>query len=116
MTIAEEKDGDLLVLKPAGKLDSDLSPELEEVLFGALDRGEKKVLVDMARISYISSRGLRVFLVGAKRAKAAGARIVVCSLQEFVKDVFRMSGFFQLLDAFDSALEAAESFDSGPGA
>ena len=113
MTIAEERCGDLLILKPEGKLDSDLSPKVEEALFGALDRGEKQVLFDMSGISYISSRGLRVFLVGARRAKKGKARIAVCGLQEFVHEVFEISGFFQLLDVYASRSEGVESFGSG---
>ena len=110
MKIVEERSEDLLILRPVGRLDSDHSPELEKILFAALEQGDRKLLIDMSGIPYISSRGLRVFLLGAKRAEAVGARITVCSLQDFVRDVFEKTGFTKLLDVFDSTSEAMASF------
>ena len=113
MKIVAEKEGDLLIVRPTGQLDSDSSPALEKALVDALDSGDRKLLIDMAGISYISSRGLRVFLLLAKRAKAVEARIAACSLQAFVKEVFELSGFHQLLDVFDSNSQAIDSFGDG---
>ena len=113
MKIVAEKEGDLLIVRPFGQLDSDSSPALEKTLLEALEGGDRKLLIDMSGISYISSRGLRVFLLLAKRAKAADARIAACSLQAFVKEVFELSGFLQLLDVFDSTSQAVDSLGDG---
>ena len=96
------------VLRPIGRLDSDHAPSLEEALCAVIQRGDRSLLVDMAEVPYISSRGLRVFLVAAKQAAEAGCRLAACSLQEFVRNTFDISGFEKLIDVFDSSAAALE--------
>ncbi len=116
MKIDEENDGNLLVVKPVGKLDSVHGPDLEKAILGALERGDRNLLLDMSEVTYISSRGLRVFLLGAKKAKAEGGKISICALQEFVREVFDLSGFLTLFDVFESVAEARKSLGDGTAA
>jgi len=102
MDIAESRRGDIVILKLGGRLDSGTSNEFQERLLALIDGGEKRLVIDLARIDYVSSAGLRAFLVGAKRLKGAGGKIALCSLKSNIKEVFDLSGFSSLFPAFPS--------------
>ena len=50
------------------------------------------------KLEYISSSGLRLFLALAKKSNAVGSHIKVTHPKEVVKDVFKLTGFYKLLD------------------
>ena len=61
----------VLAIAPQGRLDSNSAPELEELLLGRIESGNTKMIVDFSAIHYVSSAGLRVLLMAAKRTRAA---------------------------------------------
>jgi len=115
MKIRKDKEGELLVLRPAGRLDSENSPSFEKTVEEAVGKGDKSIIVDMSEVNYMSSRGLRAFLTGAKCAQAAGGKLVACSSQEAVQKVFDMTGVATILGIFGTAEEATRAFDTQPG-
>ena len=116
MKIAEETERGFVILRPDGRLDSKESPDLEAAMLGAFERGDKDLVIDLSDVPYISSRGLRVFLIGAKKAAAVEGRLAVCSLQEFVQHAFEITGFLKLFGVFGSRTEAIDSFQDESGA
>jgi anti-anti-sigma factor len=81
-----------------GRLDSATSSDLEQTitpLFAAPGGG---VVMDFADLAYISSAGLRVVLMAAKRAKQSGGRLMLCALSANVREVFEISGFLKILE------------------
>lgn len=103
MTLLSELDlkDDIHWLSLRGRLDSATAGDLEQVLL-PLFAGGVAVVVDFAELAYISSAGLRVVLMAAKRAKQAGGRLMLCSLSSVVREVFEISGFLKILDTCDS--------------
>ncbi len=102
MRIVENRKGSVLVVSVTERVDSVTSPELERHLAGLVQAGERTVLVNCGGLSYISSAGLRVFLSTAKKLRAAGGKFLLCSLGGMVKEVFQMSGFYDILSIYDS--------------
>lgn len=96
MNIETEQRGDILIVRPLGRLDSSNSPELEHLLSGHLDAGCQRLVLDFSRLGYISSAGLRVVLLAGKKLRASQGKIVLTSLQDMVREVFDMSGFLAL--------------------
>ena len=96
MDIHEEKQEGVLVLVPEGRVDSTTSDDLEKRLVGHMDRGERRLVIDMGGIEYISSAGLRVLLLLAKRLRAAGGDLVLCALGPAVRQVFELAGFLPI--------------------
>jgi len=108
--IIQEKSNDIVVLKLVGKLDSNTSSQLEETVIGLIDSGEKKLLVDGQQLDYISSAGLRVLLMAAKKLKAGGGKIVLASLKDYIIEVFEIAGFNMIFQIFPNVAEAEASF------
>ncbi|WP_029009199.1 STAS domain-containing protein [Azospirillum halopraeferens] len=109
MDINEETRNGILVLKPAGRVDSGTAGAFETRLVQAVNAGQASVVVDMAQLAYISSAGLRALLVAAKRARPAGSRIVLAAMSASIREVFDMSGFTSLFEIHTNADAAIQA-------
>lgn len=107
--MTNEVRGDVLVLKPAKRIDSSNAKAFEDEANAKIDAGPKKVVIDFSALDYISSAGLRVVLTTAKRAKAAGGGLALCGVHGNVKEVFDVSGFASVLGMHASVDEAIAS-------
>ena len=96
MRIDEERAERALVMAPLGRLDSVTSGELERRVVGHIDAGERRLVLDLAGVEYISSAGLRVLLMAAKRLKEPPAALVLCGLGPAVRSVLELAGFVPL--------------------
>jgi anti-sigma B factor antagonist len=55
-------------------------------------------IIDLARLEYIASAGLRVFLITQKRAKSLGGGIKLINVNQQIYDIFRYAGFDRIID------------------
>ena len=88
MKVREDREGDIVVLEPQGRIDSTTAPLL----------GERLTAV------------LTVLLLAAKHAEAAGRRLVLCGIKGKVRQLFDLSGFLDLLPLYASREESLASF------
>ena len=79
-----------------GELDVRTSPEFQDALLPALD-GVSELEIDLKDLNYISSAGLRVLLAAAKVMDNQG-EMVVKNVSADVMDIFKITGFDDLLD------------------
>jgi anti-sigma B factor antagonist len=106
MEITETKNRGLLIMNLKGRLDAHTSKTFEDRLIPAIDEGSKKILVDFSQLDYISSAGLRVLLLAARKLSDAGGRIALCSLKPSIKTVFDIAGFSSVFPIFATQQEA----------
>jgi len=107
VTCAYEQDGARGVLLVSGRIDSATAPEFQAGTFDALDTEPAGgLVVDFTDVAYISSAGLRVLLMAAKRQKKAGRPFAVCGLSENARKVFEMGGFHKIVPLFDTRADA----------
>ena len=100
--VAEERDADALVLLPVGRLDSANARAFEAIVMERIGAGEQRLVVDFSRLNFISSSGMRVLLLAAKQLHAGKGTLVLCSMQDHIHEVFRISGFDQIIPIRDS--------------
>ncbi len=110
MDITEEKQGGINIFKLNGRLDSNTSQGFEKKLFQAISDGSKTMVVDFKDLDYISSAGLRVILKATKAIKREDGRIMLCSMQDYVKEVFEIAGFDSFLPIVATMDDALDSF------
>ena len=96
MTILTEKKNDTLVVAIEGRLDTVTAPELDAEII-AKTEGVTELVIDMAKIEYISSAGLRVLLSAHKRMMKVGSMQLV-NVGDMVMEVFEMTGFADILN------------------
>lgn len=110
MEIREEKKAAVNILSIEGRLDSNTSGILENRIMSLLEHESKDFVIDFSGMDYISSAGLRVLLMAAKKTKTKGGKVVLSALCENVREVFEMSGFISIFDVFDTKDEAVGAF------
>jgi anti-sigma B factor antagonist len=108
MEIASETHGQVLLVRPQGRLDTETAGELELALHDAYESGRRHFVLDMAKISYVSSAGLRVLLALAKKLDGNVGSLRLSALNASVKQVFDIAGFTALFDIRASARLALE--------
>ena len=96
MTINKTLENGLLVLAPAGRLDTMTAPELEAELNKSIKDAESLKL-DFSNLEYISSAGLRVLLSAHKTMSAKGG-MTVANVNDIVQEVFEVTGFSDILN------------------
>ena len=110
MEIIEEKQSGINIFRLNGRLDSNTSQGFEQKLFEAISDGTKSVVVDFKDLDYISSAGLRVILKATKAIKRQDGHIMLCSMQDYVKEVFEIAGFDSFLSIVATLDDALKSF------
>ncbi len=113
MEISQRDEGDAKILEVEGRLDSNTAPKFEETLFDAIRNGGRKVIIDCGSLGYISSAGLRVILKAAKDVKRSEGQLVLCALQDYVREVFEISGFDSFLPIVSSLDDAMKKSPGG---
>ncbi len=115
MEIGESRDGDLLVLRPVGRIDNLTSAAFQERLLVAARSGAADLVIDFTDVEYISSAGLRA-LMAAQRQKPKDRRIAVVALNPVVGEIFAISRFAEVIPVFDSIADAIDAGHAVPGA
>lgn len=110
MEVIEKRQDGISVVRLLGRLDSNTSPDFEQKLFEVIEDGERSVIVDFEELDYISSAGLRVLLKAAKELKRSQGKIVLCSMKDYIKEVFEIAGFVALFPIVPSMGDAIEEF------
>lgn len=108
MEIIEKKENGVFIAELKGRVDSTNSGELEKILREITDR-ENSVFLDCSKLEYVSSMGLRVFMIILKKVKGAGGSVVFFAIQEKVQEIFAISGFCDILTCFKDKDEAVEA-------
>lgn len=104
----EHRSAEATVLELRGRVDIPAARTLETQLDGLIARGERRIVLDLTQLLYISSVGLRAVLMAAKALHAAGGRLVLCNPTPDVKRIFDIgfANVFEILPSRAAALAA----------
>ena len=95
MTIDKQINGSELTLTLNGRLDTTTAPELEAVIKDSI-AGITNLVMDFAKLEYLSSAGLRVILSAQKTMNKQG-EMVIRNVNETINEVFEITGFIDIL-------------------
>ena len=108
MDIKTRKQGDVMIVNINGNLDGEAAPDFQEMIEHWTGKDEKKFVIDAENLDYISSSGLRCFIILSKTAKAMGGNVVFCNVRGMVQEIFDISNFpamFSIEDNLEDALK-----------
>ena len=109
MNVVPRHYANAVVLQVSGRLDQDtcetFRAELTQFVGTAL-RDNGVLILDLSATEYVSSAGLRCFLMASRQMKAAKGRILVAELQPMVAEIFEISHFDLLFEMFKTVREA----------
>ncbi len=96
MTIEKRQDGDAVTLLVEGRVDTTTSPQLQSAILAAF-QSAKLLTIDMEKVAYVSSAGLRALLIGQKTAGSKGGSMELTHVAPAVRTVLDTVGFTQIL-------------------
>jgi anti-sigma B factor antagonist len=102
MEITERKTGDVVTLSLSGRLDTTTAKAFEAKILAQIEAGDRRFIIDLAQLDYISSAGLRVLVLAGKRLDSGKGKIVLCSLKNPVREVFDIVGFSSIFPVYAS--------------
>jgi anti-anti-sigma factor len=111
MDIAEVKQNGIVILGLQGRLDASNAGALENRVISLIDAGDRRFVIDCAGLDYISSAGLRVFLLTVKRLKTDGGKMALAALNAQIKEVFDIAGFSSIFTICGSQAQAVAAVE-----
>ena len=82
----------------SGRLDTPAAGKAQQEITPLLEKADQEITLDCEKLEYISSSGLRLFLTIRKEAAAKGGKVIIEHINDEIKKVFMMTGFFNLFE------------------
>jgi len=108
MDIFQSTSDNVLTLTLKGRLDADGTDKLAGLLAGYIDRGERRLVLDLSQVDYIGSVGLRALMLAAKRLAPLEGRMVLCAPQAPIRHLLDVAGFTSMFSIVANRDEATE--------
>ncbi len=105
----------LSVITLDGYLDAHTAPQFETAIQAEIDAGHFRIIVDCAKLTYISSAGLGVFMSFIEEVREQGGDIKICGLTPKVQQVFDILGFPEIYDMCAATPDAVQRFSETRG-
>jgi len=98
------------VIQPVGRVDSDTSAEFETELRRLVDSGRNNLVLDLSKIDFLSSAGLRVIVSTMKSVRKNGGNVCVAEANARAAEVLKLTGLDSIIDMHPSREAAIASF------
>lgn len=105
--LQESQRGEATLVALSGKLDASTTPAVEARLLELVREGKKFLALDFSGVTYLASSGLRMMLVLARQINSLEGRLVLCGLDQTMRDTMEVAGFlpyFRLAESSEDAL------------
>ena len=100
MNVQVASSADYTLVSVEGRVDTTNASEFEKSMMQVIEDGCTKLILDCSELIYISSSGLRVFLLVQKKMSAIKGLFRICNLQPGIKEIFDISGFSSIFSVF----------------
>jgi anti-sigma B factor antagonist len=99
------------VVTVSGRVDSATAPELEKVLLGLIQSGQKNIVVNLRETEFISSAGLKALLSALMKVRkmVPSGDLVIAEIPPQLKESFDLVGFDRLFRFYEDNLHAVGS-------
>jgi stage II sporulation protein AA (anti-sigma F factor antagonist) len=114
MEIKESKHGEVTVLQPVGSMDTRNALEFEQRVVQLLDEGASRVVIDFSTVEQLTSSGIRVLVMMARRLVGVEGALVLCALSDHIRTILDVSGLKDYFIIAPSKQKAIEDLSSAP--
>ena len=108
-----ETDSDVLILEGEGGLDESMAIQLVHELYGRIDKGLLKIILDCSQMDFISSLDVGLLARVHTRLAMKGGDLKLCSAKGMIPEVLRVTGMNKVFDVHPDLQSALASFRSG---
>ena len=108
-SVTSELNGDVMIVTVSGRVDSVTAATLDTEL-GKIAHNNKKIVLDLKDVEYMSSAGIRAIVKVLQSAKKAKGGAKLANIPGNVVEVLETVGMLQIVEAFPTVDEAVASF------
>jgi anti-anti-sigma factor len=106
MEIKIIQENEPLIIELTGRLDASNSSDFDKRINEVFSNGIKNIALNLKYLTYISSAGLRIFMLILNNCTEAGKKFALISPDEMVAEVISISGLSDLIPSFTERDEA----------
>lgn len=106
-----QRKDELLIAVLEGRVDSTNADQFQKMMEAEIEPGDKVLIMDFEQVNYISSAGLRVIVIMAKKFKGPYRKFGICALSDPINKIFKMSGLDKAMTIHDTRIEAVAGFE-----
>jgi len=103
--VREESPG-VWVVAPIGQVDSLIASDLDQTLSDLVSQGRNHLVIDLAEVTYMSSKGIKALVSGWRQARDSGGEFILCAIAPRVQAIIDTIGLGQIF-AIHSTLSDA---------
>jgi len=101
----------IVVVDLAGRIQiGDSSVAVSQILHTLIEEGKRRVLLDMADVTFLDSTGLGTLVAGYATFEKSGGRLKLMNLSPKVAELLNITKLYIVFDVFDDEGEAVASF------
>ena len=107
MEIYSKKVGDITVLTINGDIDASIVNQLRSLLNKSIDIGDKKIIIDFDKVSYIDSGGVGLLISIKAKIESVKGLLILVNVKDNNRKVFELTNllnFFIILDSIEDAI------------
>lgn len=108
LNVSWTRNDGVLVARLAGRVDTASSMECAKILREATDSNERSLVLNLSELTFLSSAGLRILLMTARKFSEPGRAFALCDMSAQIMEVIRISGFSQILSVHETEAAAVE--------
>ena len=117
MDLSPKRSGKALILHPKGRINHLNAAAFEEAIaphVAECKSSGSKLLLDLSELEYVSSAGLRVFMLAAKKLLPGGGNMAVAAAPPVVTEILQISRFNLVFPLYGSVADALAAFAAAP--
>ena len=89
-----------------GEVDIYSAPRFKEILLQGIDEGAQRIIVDLAKVTFIDSTALGVLVSGAKRVRPQNGTLDIVCIDENITRIFEITGLDRIFGIYPTREEA----------
>jgi anti-sigma B factor antagonist len=105
MQVDIRNDGGIVFIEPVGDIDGKTAPELHDTV-RKLVLPQARIVLNMERVAFMSSAGLRTMLLIYREAKSKGAKVVLTGVNNDIRGSMSATGFLAFFVVVDGVQDA----------
>jgi anti-sigma B factor antagonist len=110
MEVNVQTSGSVTVVELAGELDGKSSAEAQEKILSVIPAGGK-TLLDMRKVSYMSSAGLRMLLSIYRKVTGKNGKVVLVGVIDSIRDTMSVTGFLKFFVIHETVPEGMAALE-----
>ena len=89
-----------------GEVDIYSAPQFKEALFQGITEGAQRIIVDLAKVTFIDSSGLSVLVSGAKRVRSNNGTLDIVCCDDNITRILEITGLDRIFGIYLTREEA----------